>query len=115
VTGQIGGNAAAYGNVGSVAFLTVTALPGGLGNRIFFQMVVALIVASFVPSSSRNRKARTMRDGPVTAHPSLFKTTRTLILVICAGVIVATSLLIGIYIKEMPCSQLPKPNNSDRH
>jgi len=33
---QIGGNAAAYGNVGSVAFLTVTAFYlRGCGNRIF--------------------------------------------------------------------------------
>ena len=49
VTGQIGGNAAAYGNVGSVAFLTVYSLlpDGAVGNQIFFQMqgVVALIVA----------------------------------------------------------------------
>ena len=49
VTGQIGGNAAAYGNVGSVAFLTVYSLlpEGAVGNQRFFQMqgVVALIVA----------------------------------------------------------------------
>jgi len=59
VTGQIGGNAAAYGNVGSVAFLTVYSLYlRGLWETGSFQMqVVALIVASFVPSS-RNRKAR---------------------------------------------------------
>lgn len=50
VTGQIGGNAAAYGNVGSVAFLTVYSLlpEGAVGNQRFFQMqgIVALIVAS---------------------------------------------------------------------
>ena len=49
VTGQIGGNAAAYGNVGSVAFLTVYSLlpEGAVGNRLFFQMqgIIALIVA----------------------------------------------------------------------
>ena len=50
VTGQISGNVGAYGNVGSIAFLTVYSLlpEGAVGDRIFFQMqgVVALIVAS---------------------------------------------------------------------
>lgn len=48
VTGQIGGNVGAYGNVGSIVFLTVYSLlpPGDVGDRLFFQMqgIVALIV-----------------------------------------------------------------------
>ena len=48
VTGQIGGYVGAYGNVGSILFLTVYSLfpEGTVGDRLFFQMqgVVALIV-----------------------------------------------------------------------
>ena len=48
VTGQIGGYVGAYGNVGSIAFLTLYSLfpEGEVGDRLFFQMqgVVALIV-----------------------------------------------------------------------
>ena len=48
VTGQIGGYVGAYGNVGSIAFLTAYSLVpvGDVGDRLFFQMqgVVALIV-----------------------------------------------------------------------
>ena len=48
VTGQIGGNVGAYGNVGSIVFLTVYSLlpEGAVGDRLFFQMqgIVALIV-----------------------------------------------------------------------
>jgi NNP family nitrate/nitrite transporter-like MFS transporter len=48
VTGQIGGNVGAYGNVGSIVFLTVYSLlpEGDVGDRLFFQMqgIAALIV-----------------------------------------------------------------------
>lgn len=48
VTGQIGGYVGAYGNVGSIAFLTLYSLfpEGNVGDRLFFQMqgIAALIV-----------------------------------------------------------------------
>jgi len=60
VTGQIGGNAAAY-NVGSVAFPPFTAFTWAVETNAFPDAgIVALIVASLVPSSS-NRKASTKR------------------------------------------------------
>lgn len=52
VTGQIGGYVGAYGNIGSIAFLTLYSLfpVGEVGDRLFFQMqgVVALIVTFLV-------------------------------------------------------------------
>ncbi len=49
LTGQIGGYVGAYGNVGSIAFLTAYSLfpEGAVGDRLFFQIqgIVALIVA----------------------------------------------------------------------